>query len=135
MKKTFIFFIHFLIIKVGAIAQKMDEKPTGIIPDSFKASRKVTFIPITLDKDKKIHSLDDISASMKKLEDQPFETDLEEVKKLKEALEKEKEVLTHSEITKPTVSNINNRIYTVRKMKIIKKLSKSKKKKRPCNCP
>lgn len=135
MKKTFIFFAFSFLIKIGASAQHTDGKPVGIIPDSFKSSWRGTFIPSALKKEKKVISLNDISASIKNLDEQPFETDLEEVKRLKEALEKEKGGFAPSEIVKSKVSSVNNKVYTVRKMKVVQRWSKSKKKKRPCNCP
>lgn len=135
MKKTFIFFALFILIKIGALAQQKDGKPLGIIPDSFKSSWRGTFIPSALKKEKKTLSLNDISASIKNLDEQPFENDLEEVKRLKEALDKEKRVFAPLEIVKSRISSVKNKIYTVRRMKVVKRWSKSKKKKRPCNCP
>jgi hypothetical protein len=134
VKKTFIFFGFYFLIKIRASAQQTDRKPVGIIPDSFKSSWRGTFIPSALKREKKVISLNDISASIKNLDEQPFETDLEEVKRLKEALEKEKGVFTPLEIVEPRISSVNNKVYTVRKMKIINRSSKSRKKKRPCNC-
>lgn len=135
MKKAFTIFAFSILIKIGALAQQKDGKPVGIIPDSFKSSWGRTFIPSALKKEKKVLSLNDISVSIKNLDEQPFETDLEEVKRLKEALEKEKGVFVSSEIVKPRVSSIKNKIYTVKKMKVVKRWSKSRKKKRPCDCP
>lgn len=135
MKKAFIIFTFSILIKMGATAQHTDGKPLGIIPNSFKSSWRGTFIPVTLNKEKKTLNLKDISASIKNLDEQPFENDLEEVKRLKDTLEKEKGVFAPSGIIKSRISSVKNKIYTVRKMKIINRSSKSKKKKRPCNCP
>jgi hypothetical protein len=134
VKKTFIFFAFSFLIEMGASAQQTDRKPVGIIPDSFKSSWRGTFISSALKKEKKVISLNDISASIKNLDKQPFETDLEEVKCLKEALEKEKGGFAPSEIVEPRISGVNNKVYTVRKMKIINRSSKSRRNKRPCNC-
>ena len=133
MKKAFIIFAFSILFKMGALAQQKDGKPLGIIPDSFKSSWRGTFIPNALKKEKKTLSLNDISASIKNLDEQPFENDLEEVKRLKEALEKGKGVFIPSGIVKPRISSVKNKIHTVRKMKVVKRWSKSKKK-RPSNC-
>ncbi len=133
--QAFIFFAFSILVKIGALAQQTVRKPVGVIPDSFKSSWRGTFIPSALKKEKKVISLNDISASIKNLDEQPFENDLEEVKRLKEALEKEKGGFALSQIVKPRISSVNNKVYTVRKMKIINRSSKSRKKKRPCNCP
>ena len=133
MKKTFIFFAFYFLIKIGASAQHTDGKPVGIIPDSFKSSWRGTFIPSALKKGKKVIILNDISASIKNLDEQPFENDLEEVKRLKEALEKGKKESTTLEIIKPRVLSVKNKIYTVRKIKIVNSSSKLKKRKRPRN--
>ena len=116
-------------------AQHTDGKPLGIIPDSFKSSWRGTFIPVTLNKEKKTQNLNDISASIKNLDEQPFENDLEEVKRLKDTLEKEKGVFAPSGIVKSRISSVKNKVYTVRKMKVVQRWSKSEKKKRQCNCP
>lgn len=134
MKKAFIIFTFSILIKMGATAQHTDGKPLGIIPDSFKSSWRGTFIPVTLNKEKKTLNLNDISASIKNLDEQPFENDLEEVKRLKDTLEKEKGVFAPSGIVKSRISSVKNKIYTVRKMKVVKRWTKSRKKKRPCNC-
>lgn len=134
MKKAFIIFTFSILIKMGATAQHTDGKPLGIIPDSFKSSWRGTFIPVTLNKEKKTLNLNDISASIKNLDEQPFENDLEEVKRLKDTLEKEKGVFAPSGIVKPRISSVKNKIYTVRKMKVVKRGYKLRKKKRPCNC-
>ena len=126
MKKVFIIFAFSILIKIETLAQQTDGKPVGIIPDSFKSSWRGTFITRTLKQEEKILSLYDISASIKNLDELPFENDLEEVKKLKDALEKEKGVFVPSGIVKPKDSSVNNKIYTVRKMKVIKRLSKEK---------
>jgi hypothetical protein len=131
MKKTFILFVFYFLIKMGASAQQKDEKPVGIIPDSFKYSRKGLFVPNILKSEKKNLSLKDISASIKSLDTLPFETDLEEIQKLKEALEKERFI--SSEAVKPIIPKLRDKVYTVKKMRIVKR--SSKKKKRPCNCP
>ena len=101
MKKAFIIFAFSILFKVGALAQQKDEKPLGVIPDSFKSSWRGTFIPVTLNKEKKTRNLNDISASIKNLDEQPFENDLEEVKRLKEALKKERGGFAPSEIVIP----------------------------------
>ncbi len=62
MKKAFIIFTFSILIKMGATAQHTDGKPLGIIPDSFKSSWRGTFIPSALKNEKKVISLNDISA-------------------------------------------------------------------------
>ena len=127
MKKTRYFLIVFVLFSLNIFAQKREEKPIGIVPDSFKKPYG-SFAKASLKQEieAKLAVFDKVS---------PSDYDLEEQKRLKLDFEKQKEKMALLEGKGGKTNPVTNNLPAGKKIyhKWVKRPVKRKKKKK-CNC-
>lgn len=131
MKKARYFLIILVLFSLNIFAQKTEEKPIGVVPDSFKKPYG-SFAKSNLKQEieAKLAAFDKVS---------PSDYDLEEQKKLKSDFEKQKREMAilegKGEKTMPVTTNLpaGKKIYHKWVKRVVKRPVKRKKKKK-CNC-
>lgn len=127
MKKTTYFLFVLMIFHQNIFAQKIQEKPIGIVPDSFKkpyGAFAMASMKQTIDSKIAALNLDDV-----------FKDDVEEQKRIRLEYEKQKREMALLEgkggKASPVSTNLpaGKKIYHKRVTKIVKRRKKKK-----CNC-